>query len=147
MFRSLCAEFVTLFVVSLSFIRGFMAFVHLRLSACPSVTPLSQHLTYYRRCALLFFKFIHKMSNATTPIWTIIERFRTVTPVWTNPWLWNDAQILMQYRRGALLFSKVIHQISWSPGLQNWRFGSNLITRTVAAIKSLRFALFVLFQS
>ena len=39
----------------------------------------------------------------------------------------------------------VIHQISSSHGLKNWRFESNLnkITRPVAAIKSLRVALFI----
>ena len=47
--------------------------------------------------------------------------------------------------RGALLFSKVIHQISRSQGTKNQWFGSNWtkITRPVAAIKSLRFALFM----
>ena len=47
-------------------------------------------------------------------------------------------------KRGALLFSKVIHQISRLHRLKNQCFGSNLskITRPVAAIKSLRFALF-----
>ena len=29
------------------------------------------------------------------PILTRIERFRTVTPVWIHPWLWNDAQSLI----------------------------------------------------
>ena len=77
------------------------------------------------------------------PILTWIERFRTVTPVWIHRWIWNDAQSLMYYRRGALLFFKVIHQISSSHGLKNLWFESNLskITRPVAAIKSLRFAL------
>ena len=47
---------------------------------------------------------------------------------------------------GALLFSEVIHQISRSHGLKNRWFWSNLskITRPVAAIKSLRFALLFL---
>ena len=40
------------------------------------------------------------------PILTWIERFRTVTPVWIPPWLWNDAQSLMKYRRDALFFSR-----------------------------------------
>ena len=50
----------------------------------------------------------------------------------------------MLLRRGALLSFKVICQISRSHGLKNRRFESNLskITRPVAAIKSLRFALF-----
>ena len=45
--------------------------------------------------------------------------FRTVTPIWIHPWLWNDAQSLMQYRIGSLLFFKVIQQISGSRGLKN----------------------------
>ena len=49
-----------------------------------------------------------------SPIFTRIERFRTVTLVWIHWWLWNDAQSLKQHRRGALLFFKVIRQISRS---------------------------------
>ena len=40
-----------------------------------------------------------------------IERFRTVTPVWINWWLWNDARSFMQYRRGALLFLAATKQL------------------------------------
>ena len=78
-----------------------------------------------------------------SPISTRIERFRSVNSVWIHQWIWSDTQSLMQYRRGALLFFEVIHQISRSHGLKNRWFGSNLsqITRPVAAIKSLRFAL------
>ena len=49
------------------------------------------------------------------------------------------------YRRGALLFFEVIHQISRSHRLKNLWFEShlNMITRPVAPIKSLRFALFL----
>ena len=45
-------------------------------------------------------------------------------------------------------FFLVIHQISRSDGLKNQRFESNLskITRPVAAIKSLRFALLIMFH-
>ena len=132
------------------------------------------------------------------PILTYIGHFRTVTPVWIHPWLWNEAQSLKQhrigalsifevirkllkfqchlgqkiahfdpnwavtarihwwewndaqnliwYKRGALLFFGVIHQISRSHGLKNWQYESYLsnIIRPVAAIKSLRFALFML---
>ena len=76
-------------------------------------------------------------------IFTQIGRFRTVTPVWIHRWIWNDAQSLIWYRRHALLFIWVIHQISRSHGLKNRQFETNLskITRPVAAIKSLRFAL------
>ena len=79
-----------------------------------------------------------------SPISTRIERFQSVTSAWIHRWIWNDTQSLMQYRRGALLFFKVIHQISRSHGLKNRWFGSNLskIVSPVAAIKSLRFALF-----
>ena len=54
------------------------------------------------------------------------------------------AQSLMYYRRDALLFFKVIHQMSRSHGLKNRWFKSILsnITRLVAAMNSLRFALF-----
>ena len=78
-----------------------------------------------------------------TEVMTPFSRFRTVTPVWIHMLWWNDAQSLMLLRRGALLFFKVIHQISRSCRLINRPFESNLskITRPVAAIKSLRFAL------
>ena len=62
------------------------------------------------------------------PILTQIERFRTGTPVWIHPWLWNDAQSLIWYRRGALLFFKVIHQFQGHTGQKiayfdpNWAF-------------------------
>ena len=76
-------------------------------------------------------------------IQTRIERFRTVALVWSHRWLWNDQQSLKQHRSGALWFFKVIHQISRPHELKNRRFESNLskITRPVAAIKFLRFAL------
>ena len=76
-------------------------------------------------------------------ILTRIKRFWTVTWVRIYWWIWDDAQSLMYYRRGALLFFEVIHQISRSHRLKNLWFESNLseITRPVAAIKSLRFAL------
>ena len=38
------------------------------------------------------------------PILIQIVYFRTVTPVYIHPWLWNDAQSLMWNRRGVLLF-------------------------------------------
>ena len=78
-----------------------------------------------------------------SPILTRIGDFWTVTPVWINWWLWNYAQSFKQHRIGALLFIEVIHQISRSHLLKNWQFESSLgkITRLVAAIKPLRFAL------
>ena len=83
-------------------------------------------------------KFQGHMGQKNLPILTRIERFRTVTSVWIHRWIWN-----------ALLFFEVIHQISRSHGLKIDDFGSNLskITRPVADIKSLRFALFMYFQS
>ena len=59
-----------------------------------------------------------KKSSILTQIW----RLRAVTPVWTHPWLWNDAQSWKQHRKGVLLFFKVIHQISRSHGTKNGRF-------------------------
>ena len=59
------------------------------------------------------------MRNNKLPIQTRIEGFRTVTPVWIHPWLWNDAQSLIWYRIGALLFFKVIHLISRSHRTKN----------------------------
>ena len=62
-----------------------------------------------------------------TKINTQLSRFRTVTPVWIHIWWWND-------------------EISRSHGLKNLWFESNFseITRPVAAIKSLRFALLIM---
>ena len=107
----------------------------------------AQNLEQHRRCALLFFQGhlsnLKVTQDKKSPILTQIEQFWTVTPVWIHQWIWNDAQCLTQYSRGVLLFSKIIHQISRSHELTNWWFQSNLgnITRPVAAIKSLRFAL------
>ena len=77
-------------------------------------------------------------------ILTQIRRFRAVTPVWIHQWLRNYAKSLKKHRRCALLSFWVIHQVSRSHGLKNQRFESSLskITRPVAAIKSLKFALF-----
>ena len=52
---------------------------------------------WHRRGALLFFKAIHQISRShrtkiTTPIWTQIEYFQTVTPAWIHSWLQNDTQ-------------------------------------------------------
>ena len=104
-----------------------------------------------------------------TEVTTQLSRFRTVTPAWIHIWRWNDTYSLMLLRRGALLFFKVIRQISRSHGSKNRRIWPRLgvsgpllqfeftngyemmhdiwiqfeITRPVAAIKSLRFALFL----
>ena len=61
-------------------------------------------------------------------ILTQIGRFWTITPVWIQWWLWNDAQSLKQHRKVALLFFKFIRQISRSHGTKmdnfepNWAF-------------------------
>ena len=69
-------------------------------------------------------------SPLTNKSWilTQIGCFGTVTPVWIQQWLRNDAQSLkyMYHRRGAVLFFKVIHQISMSDGLKKKWFESNL---------------------
>ena len=82
-----------------------------------------------------------------SPILTRIECFQTVTPVGIHQGVYDYAKSLMQSRRGALSFFEVIHQISRSHGLKHRQFESNLskITRPVAAIKSLRFALLYFF--
>ena len=99
--------------------------VNIQLSHFQTVTPVSiqiswwndsQSLMLLRRGALLFFKVICQISRShilkKTSNLTQIVCFRTVTPVWINQWLRNDAQSLKQHWRGALLFFKVICQIS-----------------------------------
>ena len=62
-----------------------------------------------------------------TEVKTLLNRFRTVTPVCIDIWWWNDAQSLKQHRTGALLFFKVIRQISRSRGTKKSPiFPSNL---------------------
>ena len=64
-----------------------------------------------KRCPIVFqghpsnFKVTR---DKKSPIFTRIERFRTVTQVWLHRWIWNDAQSLTLCRKGALLFFKVI---------------------------------------
>ena len=65
---------------------------------------------------------------------------------WIHRRLWNDAQRLEGVGRGSLLCFKVLNQISMSHGPKNQQFhgfgsGLNKITRPVAGIKSLIFAL------
>ena len=60
----------------------------------------AQSLKQHRRCALFFFFFLDCLSNFKVPrdkkwpISTRIGRFRTVTQVWIDQWLWNDEQSL-----------------------------------------------------
>ena len=47
-------------------------------------------LTWYKRGVLFFSR-----SSKISTILTRNECFRTITPVWIHPWLWNNAQSLM----------------------------------------------------
>ena len=86
-------------------------------SNTPMTTKWCTKLEVQKRCSIVFqclssnFKVTR---GKESPIFTRIERFRTVTQVWIHWWLWNDGQSLMWYRRCALLYFKVIHQISRS---------------------------------
>ena len=94
-----------------------------------------------KRCPIVFeghpWNFKVTQDNKS-PILTWIVRFKTVTPVWINRYIYNVAQILKQCRRGALLQSNF--EVTRA---ENRLFDSNLskIVRPVAAVKSLRFAL------
>ena len=67
-----------------------------------------------------------RLKVKVTEVTTQLNRFRTVTPVWTHIWWWNDTYSLMLLRSGALLFSKVIRQISRSHGSKNRRIWPRL---------------------
>ena len=103
------------------------------LSVCPSVRPsVRLSATPFWLCSHqgIIMKFsgviINEWSDVhakgqgqrskvkVTEVDTQISRFRTLTPVWSHIWWWNDAQSLMLLRKGALLFFKVIHRISRS---------------------------------
>ena len=77
---------------------------------------------YFSRTSVKFQGDTSKEIVDLTQIW----RFRTVTPVWIQWWLWNDAQSLKQNRKGVLLFFKVIHQISRLHGTKNHQFWPEL---------------------
>ena len=61
-----------------------------------------------------------------TEVTTLLNRFRTVTPIWVHIWWWNDPYSFMLLIRGALLFFKVICQISRSHGSKNCRIWPRL---------------------
>ena len=61
-----------------------------------------------------------------TEVNTLLNPFRTVTPVWIDIGWWNYAYSLMLLRRGALLFLKVIRQISRSHGSKKRRIWPRL---------------------
>ena len=91
-----------------------------------------------KRCPIVFHGHPSNSRSQGTkksPICTQIGGFRTVTAVWIQWWLWNDAQSLKQHRRGALLFFKVIHQI-WrsSHGTKIGNFDPNWPFRTVTQV-------------
>ena len=89
----------------------------------------AQSLMLLRRGVLLFFRSSARFQGYTakkSSILTQIGQFRTVTPVWIHPWLWNDAQSLKQHRRGAILFFKVICHILRSNRTKTRRFCPNL---------------------
>ena len=101
-----------------------------RLSVCPSVTPF--WLCSHHRIIMKFSGVItndrsevhakgqgQRSKVKVIEVNTQLSRFRAVTPVWINIWLWNDAQSLVLLRRGALLLFKVIFQISRSHGSKN----------------------------
>ena len=89
----------------------------------------AQSLMLLRRGVLLFFRSSARFQGYTaekSSILTQIGHFRTATPVWIHPWLWNDAQSLKQHRRGAILFFKVICHILRSNRTKTRRFCPNL---------------------
>ena len=105
-----------------------------RLSVClsvrPSVTPF--WLCSHHRIIMKFSGVItsdrsdvhakgqgQRSKVKVTEVTTLLNRFRTVTPVWIHIWWWNDAYSLIMLRRGALLFFKVIRRISRSHGSKN----------------------------
>ena len=82
-----------------------------------------------KRCPIVFQSHLSNLMDTgdkKSPILTRIGRFRTVTYVWINWWLWHDAQSLKQHRRGLLLFFKVIREISRSHGTRNHWFWPKL---------------------
>ena len=90
-------------------------------------------LPYVKIGLIIKSKRLNNISGGISQIaWTLLFIAKVAFLAWS------------QNRRGALLFIKVIHQISRPHWLKNIRFEANLskITRSVAAIKSLRCALF-----
>ena len=83
----------------------------------------------FKRCPIVFHRhpsnFKVTGDKKKTPILTLIGRFRTVTPVWIQWWLWNGLQSLKQHRRDTLLFFKVTRQISRSYATKNCQYWPN----------------------
>ena len=108
-----------------------------RLSVCPSVTPL--WLCSHHRIIMKFSGVItkdqgkvhakgqgQKSKVKVTEVMTQLNCFGTVTPVCIHIWWWNDTYSLMLLWRGALLFFKVIRQVSRSHDAQNCRIWTRL---------------------
>ena len=114
-------------------------------SICPSVCPsVRLSVTPFWLCShhRIIMKFSGLITNdqskvhakgqgqrskvKVTEVTTLLNHFRTVTPVRIHIWWWNDAYSLMLLRRGALLFFKVIRQISRSHGSKNRRIWPRL---------------------
>ena len=108
-----------------------------RPSVCPSVTPF--WLCFHHHIIMKFSEVVtndksdirakgqgQRSKVKVTEVNSQLRRFRTVTPVWIQISLWNEAQSLMLLRRGALLFFKVICQISRSHGSKNCRIWPKL---------------------
>ena len=102
--------------------------VKTQLNRFRTVTPVWIHIWWWNDAqslmlltrGALFFQGHPSNSKVTrlkkSSILTQIVCFQTVTPVWIQQWLWNDAQSLKWHRTGALLFFKVLCQISRSHG-------------------------------
>ena len=96
----------------------------------------------WERCPIVFQCHLSNflvMGDNKMPVLTRFEHFRTVSPSQMHWWLWNDTQSWKGHGRRSLLFFKAIGLISRS-------HRPNQVTRPVAAIKSLGFALFMFLQ-
>ena len=107
------------------------------LSVCPSVCPSA--VTPFWLCShhRIIMKFsgvitsdksdVHakgpgrRSKVKVTEVTIQLYRYRTLTPVWTHVWWWNDAYSLIMPGKGALLFFKDICQNSRSHGSKNRR--------------------------
>ena len=78
----------------------------------------AQSFTWLWRGVLLFFQGHPSTLMVTWDkkmlILTWIWHFLTVSPIWIDWWLWNDAQNLMCHRRGALLLFLMSKISNWS---------------------------------
>ena len=96
----------------------------------PTVNPVwihrrllndAQSLKQHRRGAVLFFKIVSQISRSHVTkmqIFTQIECFRTVTPVWIHRWQRNDAQSLMHHM--PYCFSMSFIKVTWDKNRLFW---------------------------